>query len=126
MAGEITLTGTLTVAPEDTEPFSRILSVVEDMAGENYVRNKMSIAAGNITGNISTAIDLASVATPHWGWFKNLDPTNYVVLRNGVDGENFARLYPGVECVIPLDPACVPYAVSDTGAILLDYMIAAQ
>ncbi len=62
---------------------------------------------------------------PRWSWFKNLDATNYLVIHDGATkaGHTIVRLLAGEECVIPLDPACVPYATADTGACDLDYEI---
>lgn len=124
MSAEITCTSTLTIAPPDMEPFSRALSLVKDMAGQNYVHNKQSIAVGNITS--ATALDLGGVTTVGVAYFKNWDGVNVVTIRNGSDGADVLQLGPGEEYVVPLMPGMTPYAAADTAPILLEYCIAQQ
>ena len=104
--------------------FERDLSVVADMSGSNYVHNKQSIAVGNITS--ADALDLGGVSTPGICWFKNLDGANFVTIRNGVDGADVCQLEAGEEFCFRFPPGGTPYAAADTGAVLLEYMIAAQ
>lgn len=81
-------------------------------------------SAGTVSvGTSVEAIPLGEVTTPHWAFFLNLDATNYLTLRNGSSGADLIRLYPGEFCVVPLDIAAVPYALADTAACLLEYLI---
>lgn len=58
-----------------------------------------------------------------WAYFKNLDATNYVTLRtaSGASG-NFAILLPGESCALRLS-GFQPYAVANTAAINLEYVL---
>lgn len=122
MSNEITMTGTFTVSPSGVNKFERDVSVAADQTGAKKVENQVSVATS------ATAIPLGSVTSPGWAWFKNMDATNFLVIHDGATkaGHTIARLYPGKEFVVPLDPTCVPYATADTGACLLDYCIAQQ
>jgi hypothetical protein len=74
----------------------------------------------------ATAIPLGQITTPGWSWFRNLDSTNYVQLMNGATGAVFARLEPGEFALIPLDSACVPYAIANTAPIDLEFLISSR
>ncbi len=87
------------------------------MTGSRWSEGTISVPTS------ATAIPLAGVTAPHWAWFKNLDPTNYVQLMNGASGAVFGRLYPGEACPFPLDNGSTPYAIANTGAVLLEYLI---
>jgi len=74
----------------------------------------------------ATVVPLGSVTEPYYAWFCNLDDTNYVQLQNGAAGAVFARLQPGDCALVPLDPGCVPYAVANTAAVQLEYLIVSR
>lgn len=82
-----------------------------------YIEGSMSVATG------ATAIPLGGVTSCGWAYFKNLDPTNYLTIRNGSGGADLAQLYPGESAWLPLITTCVPYALANTAACLLEYLV---
>jgi hypothetical protein len=121
MVAEINFTGTITVSPDDMLPIEKSIETVADMSGVNYVHNKQLVP-----GNVTTALDMGSVTTPGVAWFKNCDATNFIDIRNGSAGALFLHILPGEVWPVRLEPTVAPYALADTGAVLLEYMIAAQ
>lgn len=87
------------------------------MNGLTYIEGTLSILTS------ATLIPLGGVTAPHWAFFANLDATNFIRLRNGAAGADLGRLYPGEACPFPLDNACAPYAIADTAACYLEYLI---
>lgn len=120
MANEISLTASLTVLKALSMAGPEALSVVGaqfTMTGNTLVRGPISVPTTGV------AVPLGQVTSPHWSVFVNLDTTNYLTLQNGVSGAVFARLLAGEYAFLPLDPACVPYAIANTAAVLMDYLI---
>lgn len=120
MAGELTINGSL-VLDDDTgsDETLDIATLVADMATEKYIKHKQSI------GVSEEAIVLGEVTSPGWAFFINRDPTNFIELRVATSGAKFAKLLPGEFCLVRLGSgAQVPYAIADTGACLLEYLIA--
>ncbi len=87
------------------------------MAGDAYSQGAILVLT---TG---TAIPLGQVSTPHWAWFKNLDATNYLTIRNGPAGSILLQLYPGEEHPVALSSSIVPYAFASSASCLLDFLI---
>ena len=80
------------------------------------------------------ALDLGSVTTPGWAVFSNLDVTNYVEVGIVVAATfyPFLRLGPGTASPavagdqsgpIKLSPGVVLYALANTGAVSLFYIV---
>jgi len=121
MANEITFTGSLTVYKSSvmSAALGRSITALLRNMGANFItEGSISIAT------TATAIPLGQVVQPHWAFFINMDPTNYLTLANGAAGAIFARLLAGDPAFVPLDPACVPYGIANTGACVLEYLIA--
>ncbi len=91
--------------------------VIANMAGNFYVEGSISVATS------ATLIPLGQVVAPHWAFFKNMDVTNFVRLMNGSGGAKLPKLLPGEAAFFPLDDTSVPYAIADTAACLLEYLI---
>lgn len=87
------------------------------MSGDSYAANVQSIPTS------STALLVGSVTTPHYAMFQNQDDTNYVTIYNGVSGAVVIRLYPGEIALVPLDPTGAYYALANTAAVILSYLI---
>lgn len=121
MANEITISVSISVnkTGDMTQPIARQLSgQTVNMAGAYSVGGTITV------GTSEAAIPLGSVTTPHWGWFYNLDATNYIQLYNGSAGAVLVRLNPGdPPALIPIDPASTPYAKAHTGACKMEYLI---
>jgi hypothetical protein len=55
---------------------------------------------------------------------KNLDPTNFVVVKDGLAGNIIAKVYPGKCGLIPLPAAATaPYLRADSAAVKCDLLI---
>lgn len=125
MANEISFTASLTITKPSVLPTPlnmAVTNLLKSMGGNFAIQDSMSVP---IT---STAVPLGSVTTPHWAVFVNMDPANYIQLYNGVAGAVFARLLGGTPfgdwAIVPLDPACVPFAIANTQACQMAYLIA--
>ncbi len=71
----------------------------------------------------STAIPLGPVTAPHWAFFMNLDPTNFIRIRNGTAGADLLKLLPGEPAFCPLYDSAVPFAIAAVAACVMEYMI---
>ena len=119
MANEITKTVSLSFAKGTISAvtFAEASKNVT-VSGSRYHR-----AVQNI-GTAEEAIGLGELSTLGWGMFKNLDATNYVELRVATAGAKFAKLKPGESCLLRLGSGITaPFAISDTAACNLEYMI---
>lgn len=94
-----------------------VVSLIMNMGGNFYSEGSISV------GTSSTVIPLGQVTTPHWSVFQNIDSINYLQLQIANGGGIFGRLYPGYVAFLPLDPGVVPYAIANTAACVLDYLI---
>ena len=120
------------------------------MANEIQLNTQFSLATGLLTERISEAgsfslsdttpsnvggipsigfaaheaLPMGDVAAAGWGFFKNLDATNYVQI--GVDNTGtfipFLRLNAGEFCFVRL-ATNAPYAKANTAAVQLKYLI---
>lgn len=87
------------------------------MTGNPYVEATISVATS------ATVIPLGQVTQPHWAYFKNLDAANYLTIRNGSGGADLVKLLAGEAAFVPLLDTSAPYAVANTGACLMEYLI---
>ena len=120
MASEITVTVSLSGYKPAvmTSAISRSISAaVFNMTG-NYVQQGVQLIATS-----ATALNLGAVTAPHWAYFKNLDASNFLKIRNGASGADFIELLAGEGGVFPLLHTGTPYAIADTAACLLEYLI---
>lgn len=122
MANEVTLTAP-SLAYADSEGADEILTLAEKQASvssKKYIKAKQSIGFA-----AEEAINLGEVTAPGWAFFINRDTTNFIELRVATSGAKFAKLLAGE----PAGPfrlgsgAQAPYAIADTAACVLEYMI---
>jgi hypothetical protein len=121
MPNEISFTGSLSVYKPSimTNPSGRSAPGLSfNMAGLYTVEGNLQILL------TATLIPMGQVSAPHWSYFRNLDPTNFVTLFNGVTGAALPRLLALEPCFVPLDPTGVYYALADTAPCALEYFIA--
>lgn len=119
MADEITVS--VSLAYEDSEFADEILAVSEKLA---TVASKKYIKAKQNIGTSEEAIALGEVTSPGWGVFINRDLTNFINLKVATGGAIFAKLLPGeVACLRLGSGAQVPYAIADTAACQMEYML---
>jgi len=89
-----------------------------DVVTPTYITSIMSV------GTTAEAIPLGDVATPGFGYFRNLDETNFVDLYVSNGGSRFARLYPGEPFLGRLGPdVTAPYIKADTAACRVEYAL---
>lgn len=119
MANELTLSAGLSYADsEDTEVSLAIADLAASVATKRVIQAKQNI------GITEEAIVIAEVTSPGWAFFINRDQTNFIELRVATSGAKFAKLKPGEFCLLRLGSgAQVPYAISDTAACQLEYLI---
>lgn len=84
--------------------------------GDKYVANVQNI------GTSEEALALGGVTTPGWTIFQNLDDTNFVEIRAGSSEADVIKLKAGEVALARLATA-TPYAIADTAAVDLEYII---
>lgn len=120
MASELTLSGTIEYS--DSEGASEILQVLEKVANvstKKYIKAKQSI------GITEEAIGLGELTSLGWSIFINRDSTNYIELRSGTGASNdIIKLLAGEFAVFRWgSDVTAPYAIANTAACQLEYMI---
>jgi hypothetical protein len=122
MANEIHLTASLSCykpAIMASAVGRSINDFIASMTNSTYIEGTVLI------GTSATAFPLGQVGAPHWAYFKNLDSTNYVTIRNGSGGADLIELMAGEPCFVPLYVAANPYGVANTAACYVEYLILA-
>ena len=129
MANEITASASLAYNNPSTtsSPVGRSVNGLLANSLANLAPNGTTLSVAT-TG---TTIPLGQIATPGWSWFRNLDSTNFVniytSLADKLLGANpFATLYPGEFWMGPLGTTTAPYAVANTAAVDLEYLICSR
>lgn len=108
-----------------------LLTTMSQADGMSVVGQLMSQVTSNakmIRGVMSvptsaTLIPAGGVTAPHLAAFYNKDATNFVKIRNGSTGADVIRVPPGKVVPACLEPTGTYYAIADTGACLLEYVI---
>lgn len=116
MANEISFTHTLSFAKGNVASIGRTRTATPTVSGAKYISNVQNI------GTTAEAIDIGDIGTPGWAWFRNLDATNFVTIRIGASGADLAKLLPGESASFRL-AASNPYAIADSGACNVEYLI---
>lgn len=120
MAQEITFGYSLTVYKPSVMAQALNRAVAEQritMTGTTLVYGTMSVATS------ATAVPMGQVTAPGWCWFHNLDPTNYLTIRNGSGGADLLQLLAGESFWCRLISTAAPYAVANTAACGLEYIL---
>lgn len=122
MADEITVSVTLKCVNGDFT-YNRKISgqqYTQDASGGNGGVQEIGFAAHE-------ALALGDVAVEGWLLARNIDDTNFVDLGVEVAAafEPFTRMEPGEPCLFRLskDAGATPYALADTAAVKIEYMI---
>lgn len=119
MADELTLSASLSY--EDTEYADLAIAITEKLA---TVATKKFIRAKQNIGTSEEALALGEVTSPGWAFFINRDVTNFINLKVATSGAIFAKLLPGEFAMLRLGSgAQAPYAIADTAACQLEYML---
>lgn len=119
MAQEITLNASLAYEDsEGTDTTMQVVDLIANVATKKLIRAKQSI------GITEEAIVLGEVTSPAWAMFINRDETNFINLKVATSGAIFAKLLPGKFALLPLGSgAQAPFAIADTAACQLEYLI---
>lgn len=117
MASELKITIGANFAKGSLATFQRTFAsdLARDVAGSNTTYGTQLI------GTSAEALNLGEIGTAGYLLIKNLDPTNFVKIRNGSSGTDVVKLKPG-------DPACfringTPYLIADTAACAVEYWL---
>lgn len=122
MANEVNASFSLAYADSElADLLLEMTSMQASVSTKKFVHAKQSI------GTSEEAIGLGEVTSLGWAVFINRDATNYIELRVGTGGAKFAKLRPGKGCLLELGSGVTaPYAISDTAACQLEYLIVSQ
>lgn len=117
MAGTITVSAQLKVENGKLEANRRLNSqqFTQNNQGLSYETQNIGTSeeALNISGDISTA---------GYAFFRNLDDTNFVSIRMGTGNPDVIKLDAGQFALVPLAAKDL-YAVADTAAVELEFMV---
>lgn len=109
--------------------FKYRLTIEYDDGEEEYSKNfgeviadaalKILHVSKQTVGTVEELVDIGDAGAGCWLIAINHDDANYVQIRVGTGGSDFAKLLPGkVMGPVPLDPtdAAAPYAIANTAA----------
>lgn len=116
MADELTLTATVAFAKGTIRQTKSISELLIDVTGDKYVSGVQEI------GTEAEELTLGGITSPGYCVLKNLDGTNYVTIRDGAEGDDLVKLLAGDVAIFRLGSA-TPYALADTAAVDLEYLI---
>lgn len=93
-----------------------------DVSDKHYVHHKQNI------GTSEEALDLGGLATLGWAFFMNLDETNYVEIRSATGASNDIIWIPALTPAVFRfgSDISAPYAIANTAACDLEYLIFAR
>ena len=116
MADELTVTSILDY--RKGTPNQQFMSVLKtlDVTGTNHIRNRQTI------GTTEEAILMGDVAVGGYAIFVNRDATNFVSIRPGAGTANLIKI-PAGEQAGPFRLAVAPFAIADTAAVELEYVL---
>lgn len=118
MANEITTNLSLAFVYGDTNELLQIVAKMANSSGLKYQKGRQSI------GTSEEAIGLGEVTTPGWFVGINRDETNFINLKVATSGAIFGKLLPGEACCVRLGSgAQAPFAIADTLACILEYLV---
>lgn len=126
MANEINVGGVITAfkASIMSSSISRAISgLLRNWTGTTYVQDSMLVTVAEL------AIPMGLVTLPHWAFFLNMDPTNYIQIYDatGQVAHSFIQLLPGDFAVVPMTTALTaPFAKANTAPCQLEYLILSQ
>lgn len=109
-----------------------ICSLVDDDGEGGVLKvggNTISTTSGNfarthqwvIVGLTEAALAKGGVSTIGWAWFKNYNDTNYILIRAGSGGTDFARVQPNSEFAMFIGVSMSPWAIASVTTCNLEY-----
>lgn len=94
-----------------------IQAMVDSMSGTPVAEGILLVATS------ATVIPMGSVTAPHWAFFYNTDSTNFVKVRNGASGADVLKIRAQKANVCSLLDSGTFYAIADTAACYLEFLI---
>jgi hypothetical protein len=117
MANEVSITCTLSFSKGSLADAFELGLKQATMSGADFVHKTQLI------GTSEEAIQLGSdIGTNGWFMAVNRDPTNFIKIRAATGVADTCKLLPGEPCLFRLAGAA-PYAIADTGACQLEYLL---
>lgn len=118
MADELTTTIQYTLTRTNITQARVTQSNSVDCSADLMVENVQAI------GTSAENLAVGDVATPGYGYYKNLDATNYVEIGKDSGGfVAFVKLKPGEDCWFPIAASITIQAKADTASCNLYYKI---
>ena|SRR5688572_23455516 len=119
MADELTIRATLNYS--DSEGSDDGISedeILVDVATKRYIHLKQNI------GTSEEALILGDLSSLGYAIFVNRDTTNFVEIRTGTGGTKIVKLKAGEKACFRFGSGVTaPYAIADTAAVQLEYLI---
>ena len=116
MANEITVTTKLSFTKGGTTTSLEVSNLKVDVSGSRFIHNRQEI------GTSEEAIDVGDLASVGYMLLVNRDATNFVEVRAGTGVADTIKLKPGESSLIRL-VATAPFAIADTAAVELEYLL---
>lgn len=116
MADELTISASLAFLKGSFTVDLSVSGLQFTVSGTKFVHNIQAI------GTSEEAIQLGDVGTPGFALFINRDATNFVEIRPGTGDADMIKLKPGEPAMFRFTSAA-PYAIADTGACNVEYVI---
>lgn len=116
MANELTISASLKFVKGNTNVSFAKSGVRLDVTGKNYTSKSQTI------GTTEEAISLGDVATPGYILIYNQDTTNFVSVRSGTGAANLIKIPPGGIALFNCQ-ASAPFAIADTAAVDIEYLL---
>lgn len=116
MANEATVTTSLQFKKGSVDLTLNDAASTFDVSGTKYVRGVQNV------GTSEEALDMGDITSPGWCYMRNLDSSNFVQIRAATGDTAFMRLNAGEHACFRL-VATAPFAIADTSALDLEYMI---
>jgi len=118
MADELTLRVSLSFTKDGTTAELALPPTTYDVAGTKPLKNRQEI------GITEEALLLGDAGVGGFLFAINRDDTNYIEIRPGTGVADLIRLEPGDPCLIRItDDATAPFAIADTAACELEYVL---
>lgn len=118
MADEIVLSVKLKYDKSSTSVDMKVADLKITVTGKLFVHHRQSI------GTTEEALDLGAVPTGGWFIAINRDATNFVEIRQGTGTTDLIRLNAGEPCCFRMSgDTTAPFAIANTAAVELEYML---
>lgn len=119
MANELSASYAFAFRPTGGKPIERASEQRVTISDMDYVVVRQTI------GTSVEALAIGDITSPRWLWVRNLDTTNYVKIRSGSGGSDFLRIEAGQDTpgIIPIEPTMTLYAIANSAAVTIDFIV---